>query len=234
MRLAVMAATHLLPIIFLKNTNYKDFLMETCKGNTTIGVFIDGGYYAKINEALMGKAGVKINLSRLFEYICSRVAMLSGSKYQDTLITECHYFRGRYRASDAAELNLLYEERAFEDSLIENDVVFHYKHLRKFVTGGETDIMEKGIDVWFALEAYELSMIRKFDYVVLVTGDADHEMLARKLNAVKIKTVLLTWNLGSHSSTSRLLHDEAWHHIELKNECKKDASLMSRICDRVE
>ena len=57
MRLAVMAATHLLPIIFLKNTNYKDFLMETCKGNTTIGVFIDGGYYAKINEALMGKAG---------------------------------------------------------------------------------------------------------------------------------------------------------------------------------
>ena len=77
-------------------------------------------------------------------------------------------------------------------------------------------------------------MIRKFDYVVLVTGDADHEMLARKLNAVKIKTVLLTWNLGSHSSTSRLLHDEAWHHIELKNECKKDASLMSRICDRVE
>lgn len=93
--------------------------------------------------------------------------------------------------------------------------------------------MEKGIDVWFALEAYELSMIRQFDYVVLVTGDADHEMLARKLNAVKIKTVLLTWNLDSHSSTSRLLHDEAWHHIELKNECRKDASLMMRICDKV-
>lgn len=207
--------------------------MEACKGNTTIGVFIDGGYYAKVNESLMGKAGLRINLTRLFDFICSRVAMLSGSRRQDSLITECHYFRGRYRATDAAELDLLYEERAFEDSLIENDVVFHYKHLRKFVWGGETDIMEKGIDVWFALEAYELSMIRQFDYVVLVTGDADHEMLARKLNAVKIKTVLLTWNLDSHSSTSRLLHDEAWHHIELKNECRKDASLMMRICDKV-
>ncbi len=207
--------------------------MEACKGNTTIGVFIDGGYYAKVNESLMGKAGLRINLTRLFDFICSRVAMLSSSRRQDSLITECHYFRGRYRATDAAELDLLYEERAFEDSLIENDVVFHYKHLRKFVSGGETDIMEKGIDVWFALEAYELSMIRQFDYVVLVTGDADHEMLARKLNAVKIKTVLLTWNLDSHSSTSRLLHDEAWHHIELKNECRKDASLMMRICDKV-
>ena len=207
--------------------------MEACKGNTTIGVFIDGGYYAKVNESLMGKAGLRINLTRLFDFICSRVAMLSGSRRQDSLITECHYFRGRYRATDAAELDLLYEERAFEDSLIENDVVFHYKHLRKFVSGGETDIMEKGIEVWFALEAYELSMIRQFDYVVLVTGDADHEMLARKLNAVKIKTVLLTWNLDSHSSTSRLLHDEAWHHIELKNECRKDASLMMRICDKV-
>ncbi len=207
--------------------------MEACKGNTTIGVFIDGGYYAKVNESLMGKAGLRINLTRLFDFICSRVAMLSGSRRQDSLITECHYFRGKYRATDAAELDLLYEERAFEDSLIENDVVFHYKHLRKFVSGGETDIMEKGIDVWFALEAYELSMIRQFDYVVLVTGDADHEMLARKLNAVKIKTVLLTWNLDSHSSTSRLLHDEAWHHIELKNECRKDASLMMRICDKV-
>lgn len=207
--------------------------MEACKGNTTIGVFIDGGYYAKVNESLVGKAGLRINLTRLFDFICSRVAMLSGSRRQDSLITECHYFRGRYRATDAAELDLLYEERAFEDSLIENDVVFHYKHLRKFVSGGETDIMEKGIDVWFALEAYELSMIRQFDYVVLVTGDADHEMLARKLNAVKIKTVLLTWNLDSHSSTSRLLHDEAWHHIELKNECRKEASLMMRICDKV-
>ena len=97
-----------------------------------------------------------MNLTRLFDWICSRGSILAGSKHQDTLITECHYFRGRYRAADAAELNLLYEERAFEDSLIENDVVFHYKHLRKFVTGGETDIMEKGIDVWFALEAYEL------------------------------------------------------------------------------
>lgn len=46
---------------------------------------------------------------------------------------------------------------------------------------GVVQVVEKGIDVWFALEAYELATFRKFDYVVLITGDADHEMLVRKL-----------------------------------------------------
>ena len=57
-------------------------------------------------------------------------------------------------------------------------------------------MVEKGVDVWFALEAYELATIRKFDFVVLITGDADHEMLVKKLKALKIHTVLLTWDVS--------------------------------------
>jgi len=30
---------------------------------------------------------------------------------------------------------------------------------------------EKGIDVWFALEAYELAIHKRFDVCVLVAGD---------------------------------------------------------------
>lgn len=82
---------------------------------------------------------------------------------------------------------------------------------------GEKQVVEKGIDVWFALEAYELSTFRKFDYVVLITGDADHEMLVRKLKALKIKTVLLTWNLADVDATSPLLSEEAGHHWELSD-----------------
>ena len=78
-------------------------------------------------------------------------------------------------------------------------------------------MIEKGVDVWFALEAYELACFRKFDYVVLITGDADHEMLVRKLKALKIKTVLLTWNLANVDATSPLLLEEAGHHWELSH-----------------
>ena len=62
-----------------------------------------------------------------------------------------------------------------------------------------------------------MATFRKFDYVVLITGDADHEMLIRKLKALKIKTVLLTWNLTDVDATSPLLKEEAGHHWELSH-----------------
>ena len=61
-------------------------------------------------------------------------------------MTECHYYRGRYRAAEAKSKNLLYEELRFEDMLIENNVIFHYKHLRTDPNGG---VIEKGLKLRF-------------------------------------------------------------------------------------
>lgn len=163
----------------------------------SIGLFIDGGYYAKVNEALAAQASLNIDMGSLMYLVRQQVARIGNHALSDCHITESHYFRGRYRVYDANNKHLLYKERRFEDALIENDVIFHYKHLREVQHDGETTVIEKGIDVWFALEAYELSVIRKFDYVVLITGDADHEMLIRKLKALKIHAVLLTWDVDS-------------------------------------
>ena len=187
------------------------------QGYISIGVFIDGGYYAKVNRALKAIENSIIRVRSLFDYICSRLAILEKVDPANCQITEAHYFRGRFRVKEAYDKHLLYNERKFEDTLIENDVVFHYKHLRELGREGEKQVVEKGIDVWFALEAYELSTFRKFDYVVLITGDADHEMLVRKLKALKIKTVLLTWNLADVDATSPLLSEEAGHHWELSD-----------------
>lgn len=181
----------------------------------SIGVFIDGGYYAKVNRALKAESRSIIRVRSLFEYICSRLASEEGVYDSDSQITEAHYFRGRFRVKEAYDKHLLYNERKFEDSLIENDVIFHYKHLREIEHDGQTEVVEKGVDVWFALEAYELATFRHFDYVVLITGDADHEMLIRKLKALKIKTILLTWNLNDVDATSPLLREEAGQHWEL-------------------
>ena len=92
-------------------------------------------------------------------------------------------------------------------------------------------MIEKGIDVWFALEAYELSTIRHFDYVVLITGDADHEMLIRKLKALKIYTILLSWDVArGETSTSRFLREEACTHIELSKEVALNPALLGQLC----
>ena len=193
----------------------------------SIGLSIDGGYYCKINDGLY-KAGYRLNLRKLTDYIRGRIAEKFGLEASQCLVTESHFFRGRFRMPDAKKKNRLEADRAFEDSLIKNDVVFHYKHVSEMEDG---TIKEKGIDVWFALETYELAMYRDFDFVVLITGDADHEMLARKIKALKKQVILVTWNMAEKDSTSPALKDEVTMHIDLDDIAKEDASLLGRICD---
>lgn len=198
--------------------------------NKSVGVFIDGGYFAKINESLEEQLSLNINITSLFKFIREKVSKDRQISLNECYITEIHYFRGRYRVNEANSKHLLFSERKFEDSLIENDVIFHYKHLREIQKDGYTTVVEKGIDVWFALEAYELSMFREFDCVVLITGDADHEMLIKKLKSLKIHVVLLTWNLSPESSTAKLLREEACTHIELSDLVISDKELLKQIC----
>lgn len=198
-------------------------------GYLSIGVFIDGGYYAKINRALKAIESSIIRVRSLFDFICFSLADVESVDPANCQITEAHYFRGRFRVKEAYDKHLLYNERKFEDTLIENDVIFHYKHLREVEKDGVSQVVEKGVDVWFALEAYELATFRKFDYVVLITGDADHEMLVRKLKALKIKTVLLTWNLANVDATSPLLREEAGHHWELSKIIEDNPSIKKHL-----
>ncbi|MFK2345607.1 NYN domain-containing protein [Bacteroides fragilis] len=197
---------------------------------TSIGIFIDGGYFTKINQALEEKLSLNIDITFFFKFIKEKIAYEYNLNTEFCQITESHYFRGRYRVNDANNKHLLFSERKFEDSLIENDVIFHYKHLREIQKEGEINVIEKGIDVWFALEAYELSLFRKFDFVILITGDADHEMLIKKLKALKIHTILLTWDLSPESATARLLREEACKHIELSEIAIEDKDLIKKIC----
>lgn len=192
--------------------------------NRSIGVFIDGGYYAKINEGFRGMA--EVNLKALLSFIPKKIAELEGIDRKKLYITESHYYRGRYRVSDASDRNLLYSERKFEDMLIENDVIFHYKHLRENPQGG---VIEKGVDTWFALDTYEMTLFREFDYVVMISGDADHEMLARKLKALKTHVVLLTWDPANTNSTSRFLSEEVCTHIDMNRLIASDESLKKSL-----
>lgn len=194
--------------------------------NKSIGVFIDGGYFAKINEGLKKTGKGKVNVKGLFQFIPEVISQIDGIETKKLYITEGHYYRGRFRANDAENRHLLLSEREFEDTLIENDIIFHYKHLRPNPQGG---VIEKGVDTWFALDTYELTLYREFDYVVLISGDADHEMLARKLKALKTHVILMTWDPANTGSTSRFLSEEVCTHVDLNRMTGQDSGLMKRL-----
>ena len=192
----------------------------------SIGLFIDGGYYADIDKGLLAESR-RLNLKGLIKYLQKAIAEKYGLATEQCLVTESHFYRGRFRSMDAKKAGKLESDRIFEDRLIENDVIFHYKHIREMEDGS---IKEKGIDVWFALETYELAMYRDFDFVVLVTGDADHEMLARKIKALKKQVVLLTWNFDESDSTSPALREEVTFHIDLNKITAANPELKQHIC----
>ena len=176
----------------------------------SIGLFIDGGYYQKINAGLRERQKNPIQLHNLIGFVQVAIARHFSLPETNCIVTESHFFQGRFPA-EKTDLTRNYRDRSFEDELIEEDVIFHYKHIHQI--GGV--YQEKGIDVWFALESYELARFRDFDFVVLVTGDADHEMLARKIKALKKQVVLLTWNFSTSDSTSIALKEESTFHIDL-------------------
>ena len=77
----------------------------------SIGLFIDGGYYAKVNEALKNNYSLSIDFRQLLNMIKAQVAKFSNAPVSSCHITENHYFRGRYKVYNANDKNLLYSER---------------------------------------------------------------------------------------------------------------------------
>ena len=65
--------------------------------------------------------------------------------------------------------------------------------------------------------------------VVLISGDADHEMLARKLKALKTHTILLTWDPANTGSTSRFLKEEVCTHMDMSRMTSHDETLLKRL-----
>lgn len=193
----------------------------------SIGLFIDGNYCWLIDKGLKGDSR-RVNFKGLIKFIQKSIAEKYELDPSSCVVTETHYFRGRYKAYDAKAHNLLYDDRKYEDRLIEDDVVLHYKHVYDLPDG---TVHEKGIDVWFALETLELAMFRDFDFVVMITGDADYEMLARKLKSLKIPAILLSWHYDEQDPTAKALKEEISFQININSLLKADPSMINMITE---
>ena len=158
---------------------------------TRIGVFYDGGFFSHVSNYYLFQhpRKARISIGGLHDFVRDRVAQEEGAERRYCRIVDAHYFRGRLSAHQAKERgeDFLAGERRWDEILMREGVVTHYLPLGSEAT-------EKGIDVWLALEAFELAMFKRFSVTVLVAGDGDYVPLVRKLNTLGTRVMLLAWD----------------------------------------
>lgn len=158
-----------------------------------IGVFYDGSYFGIVSNYYMHhhEKNARISISGLHKFIRHKIAREEGIDVRYCQVIDAHYFRGRFSAQQSAEKggDTLYRERVWDDILMKENVTTHYLPMNAV---GE----EKGIDVWLALESYELAIYKKFNVVVLVAGDSDYIPLVRKLNTLGVRVMVLGWSFS--------------------------------------
>jgi len=159
---------------------------------TKIGVFYDGNYFLHVSNYYnyVHARKARLSIAGLHQFIRQQVAAEEGVDVRHCKIVDAHYFRGRLNAQEASQKgNLLYYDRVFDDILMSEGVVTHYLPIRTYFGRRE----EKGVEVWLSLEAYELTHHKDFDVIVIIGSDGDYVPLARKLNTLGTRVMLVNW-----------------------------------------
>lgn len=186
---------------------------------TRIGVFYDGNFFSHVSNYYNyhHERKARISISGLHQFIIEEASKAEETVRRHCRIVDAHYFRGRLSASEAQNRNALFRERVFDEVLMREGIVSHYLPL----SGGG----EKGIDVWMALEAFELAIYKRFDVSVLIAGDGDYLPLIRKLNTIGTRVMVLGWdfsftdenNVERTTRTAQTLLDEATYPIVMSS-----------------
>jgi uncharacterized LabA/DUF88 family protein/cold shock CspA family protein len=180
----------------------------------------------------------RLSIAGLHNFIRHRISVEEEKDMALCTIVDAHYFRGRLSAQEAStEGNRLYYDRLFDDILMMEGVTTHYLPVRT-IQGYR---QERGIDVWMALEAFELSQHKQFDVVVLVASDSDFVPLVRKLHTLGVKVMLLCWDYeyfdeeGRRRSTvtSQYLLEEVTYPVGLQGFIDDNAKDLTFTADRL-
>lgn len=207
-----------------------------------IALFIDGNYFYNVSNfyKFQHQRRRRLSIQGLLSFARHEVANRMKFDAHSCQIVEAHYFRGRYSAYSAEEAAKLKDDRVFDDVLTRAGIVQHYTLLDE----GGSVATEKGIDVWLALEAYDLAVNDRYDVLCLVAGDGDYVPLIRKLNGLGLRVVLLAWDLSypqSEDSTRRqrdirtsaqlieVCSDPVMMNNVIDDRAKKDSSLVSEL-----
>ncbi|GAA4459800.1 hypothetical protein GCM10023189_33950 [Nibrella saemangeumensis] len=215
-------------------------MMPNQTGLTRIGVFYDGNYFLHVSNYYnySHERRSRISISGLHEFIRQQVAAEENTDVRLCQIVDAHYFRGRLSAHEANQRgNQLFYDRLFDDILMSEGVVTHYLPVKTY----QGYRQEKGIDVWMALEAYELALYKKFSVLVLITSDGDYVPLVRKLNTLGTRVMVLSWDFEYYNDegekvvtrTSQDLIGEVSYpvpmHDVIENRLRKNDALIQNL-----
>lgn len=179
-----------------------------------IAIFYDGSYFQQVTNhyRYSHEIGRRIDLGGLHDFVRWRVAKLEDYPKAMCQIVAAHYFRGRFTLSDLEDKaerddnpgfveDFLRGERVFDQLMAQHNITPHY--LR--VDTRQDPPREKGVDVAMALEALDVAVTRKLDWVVLMTPDADYLPLVRKLAAIGTRVMLLGFEFPGRVIVSKAL-----------------------------
>jgi uncharacterized LabA/DUF88 family protein/cold shock CspA family protein len=205
-----------------------------------IGVFYDGNYFLHVSNFYNYEHARKrrLSISGLHEFIRHQVGVEESIDVRLCQIVDSHYFRGRLSAQEASQRgDTLYWDRVFDDILMSEGITTHYLPLKTI--GGQKQ--EKGIDVWLALEAFELAFYKRFNVLVLIASDGDYVPLVRKLNTLGTRVMVLSWDFEYITDTGQefmtrtsqdlleeVTYPVAMHEI-IDNRVKRNDSLVNNL-----
>lgn len=174
-----------------------------------VAVLIDGSYFNRVSNfyKFEHELGRRVSVGGLLDFIRVAAADLEGVPPKRASVVEAHYFRGRYTLRDledrARTANFVEEslrnDRVFDQILAASNITPHFTRID---TSAEPP-KEQGIDVWLALEAYDLAVNNRSDVIVLVAGDGDFVPLMRKINGIGKRAMLVAWRLRSENAEIR-------------------------------
>ncbi len=210
-----------------------------------IGVFYDGNYFLHVSNYYNYDHPRKrrLSISGLHEFIRHEIGKEEAIDVRLCQIVDSHYFRGRLNAQEATQRgDALYNDRVFDDIMMSEGITTHYLPLKN-LNGVK---QEKGIDVWLALEAYELAFYKRFNVLVLIASDGDYVPLVRKLNTLGTRVMVLSWDFEYTSNTGKQMitrtsqdlleevtYPVAMHEI-IDNRVRKNEPLINNLFVQVE
>jgi uncharacterized LabA/DUF88 family protein/cold shock CspA family protein len=188
-----------------------------------IGFFYDGNFVNKISDFYNFRhiSKSRISLKGIQEYVLSKIVKNENVDSKICKIVESHIYKSRTTARAADEKDALYGERVFDDACMYDGITTHYLPVK--IQNNRR--IEKGTDVWLALDAYEISLLKKLDMVVLVTNDIGFKPLVKKLHSIGVNVLLLSWEIDWNSESDYFIAKSAKDliescnsHIDLANE----------------
>src|SRR6185312_11429110 len=115
---------------------------------TRIGIFYDGNFFFHVSNYYHyhHERRARISIGGLHAFVRQQVADCKKTDPRYCQIVDAHYFRGRLRAADAEDRDLLYKERVFDDVLVREGVTTHYLPLSRKLNTLGTRVMVLGWD----------------------------------------------------------------------------------------